>query len=355
LSDRYSLIRSMTTRQGTHGDCLHMCLSGRPAPASEHPHFGSILARLRPSTRNVPSYVWLQRLEEGGNQPASYLTGGSLGRACAPLLIGDRLDNPSAPGFRVKAFDPAEGLTAERILERQALAGRLPTRPIRAGQFGRLHQRAFDIVSGPAARRSFNLEEEPARVRDRYGRHPLGQNLLLARRLIEGGVRLVSVNGWTGLAPGTQLHSVNVWDGHGNVPYIGNTFGTGTYGLRFMLPRLDQAVSALLEDLELRGRLHDTLVVVAGEFGRTPRINNMGREHWPNCYSAMLAGGGVRAGVVYGSSDGTAAYVKDSPVGPEAFAATIFRALGIPPETRLSPDGFTEPVSTGEAIAELLA
>src|SRR5262249_52070309 len=155
----------------------------------------------------------------------------------------------------------------------------------------------------PEARRSFNLDQEPARVRDRYGRHPLGQNLLLARRLIEAGVRLVSVHAWTGLAPGTQLHSVNVWDGHGKVAYIGNTFSTGTYGLGFMLPRLDHAVSALLTDLEQRGRLQDTLIVMVGEFGRSPQINEMGREHWPSCYSAMLAGGGIRGGMVYGASD----------------------------------------------------
>jgi hypothetical protein len=336
-----------------------MCLSGRPNPVSEHPHFGSILAKLRPSTRNVPSYVWLQKLEEGGNQPLNYLTGGSLGQTYAPLQIGAGQDNPSALGFRVKTFDPAEELTAARIHDRRELLEALDGKSLRAGhyaqyaQFDHLHERAFDMVTGPEARRSFELDQEPARVRDRYGRHPLGQNLLLARRLIESGVRLVSVNAWTGLAPGTQLHSVNIWDGHGDVPYIGNTFGTGTYGLGFMLPRLDQAVSALLEDLEQRGRLESTLIVLVGEFGRTPQINKMGREHWPNCYSALLAGGGIRGGLVYGASDKIGAYVKDCPVKPETFAATVFHALGVAPETRLSPDGFTEPVSTGQPVADL--
>src|SRR5579863_5155849 len=136
----------------------------------------------------------------------------------------------------------------------------------------RLQERAVDLVTGPRARHAFDLEQESAATRDRYGRHPLGQNLLLARRLIEAGVRLVSLHAWPGVAPGAKLITVNVWDGHGGVDYIGNTFDTGTYGLRFILPRVDQAVSALLEDLDERGLLSETLVAMLGEFGRSPTI-----------------------------------------------------------------------------------
>ena len=159
----------------------------------------------------------------------------------------------------------------------------------------------MDLVTGPQARRAFQLEHEPARVRDRYGRHPLGQNLLLARRLIEAGVRLVSVTAWTGTPPGETFRNVITWDMHGGV--MGNIFGGGQYGLGWALPRMDQAVSGLVEDLEERGLLQNTLVVMVGEFGRQPKIVNAGRDHWPACYSALLAGAGIRGGTVYGASD----------------------------------------------------
>lgn len=358
LSERYCLIRSMTQPLGDHGGGMHVCLSGHSQPALDAPYFGSMVAKLRPSTRNVPSYVWLQNME--GDAGLRYQTGGSLGMAYAPLRVGTGLDNPSAPGFRVKAFDPAPGVTAQQLLDRRQLLGQVDA----AGPMGqapattnlqRVQERAFDLLTGPEARRAFDIQQEPAKVRERYGMHPMGQNLLMARRLIEAGVRLVTIHAWTGLAPGTQLVTVNIWDSHGGVNYIGSSFGTGTYGLSFILPRLDQAVSALLEDLEQRGRLNDTLVVMLGEFGRSPQISNMGRDHWPACYSALLGGAGIRGGTVYGASDKIGGQVKDRPVKPETFAATLFHALGIAPETRLSPDGFTNPASTGEPIEELFA
>jgi hypothetical protein len=192
-------------------------------------------------------------------------------------------------------------------------------------------------------------------MRDRYGRHALGQNLLMARRLIQAGVRLVSVTAWAGLPPGETFRNVQTWDMHGNGPGLGSIFGNGAFGLGWALPNVDQAVSALLEDLEVRGLLEDTLVVMVGEFGRSPRIVNAGRDHWPACYSAMLAGAGIRGGVVHGSSDRQGAYVRDAAVRPEAFGATLFHALGIAPETRLAPDGFTRPASTGQPILSLFA
>lgn len=216
-------------------------------------------------------------------------------------------------------------------------------------------ERAVDLVTGPEARRAFDLGLEPTPTRDRYGRHALGQNLLMARRLIESGVRLVSVTAWAGLPPGERFRNVQTWDMHGGGAGLGSIFGTGAFGLGWALPNVDQAVSALLEDLELRGLLDSTLVVMVGEFGRSPRIVNTGRDHWPACYSAMLAGAGIRGGHVHGSSDRQGAYVRDGAVRPEAFGATLFHALGIPPETRLSPDGFTRPASTGQPILSLFA
>src|SRR6266540_2969231 len=140
---------------------------------------------------------------------------------------------------------------------------------------------------------------------------PLGQNLLLARRLVEAGVRLVSVTAWTGLPAGEKFRNVQTWDMHGDGAGLGSIFGTGHFGLGWALPRVDEAVSALLEDLALRGLLETTLVVMVGEFGRSPKVSQAGRDHWPACYSALLAGGGIRGGLVHGSSDRSGAYVRD--------------------------------------------
>jgi hypothetical protein len=354
LADQFALIRSMTQPSADHFAGMHICLSGRSAPPADAPYFGSVVAKLRPATRNMPSYVWLQNMEYDAGP--RYQTGGFLGPAYAPLRVGTYLDNPSAVGFRVGAFDPQPGLSTERLHERrQLLEGLDGSRAASdSGQsLDRFRARAFDLVTGPQARRAFDLNYEPPAVRDRYGRHPLGQNLLLARRLIEAGVRLVSIHAWTGVAPGAKLITINVWDAHGGIDYIGSSFGSGTYGLRFILPRLDQAVSALLEDLQVRGLLGETVVAMLGEFGRTPKITKMGRDHWPACYSAFLAGGGFRGGAVYGASDRSGAQVKDSPVRPEDFGATLLHALGVPLETRLAPDGATYPASPGRPLTAI--
>jgi hypothetical protein len=172
--------------------------------------------------------------------------------------------------------------------------------------------------------------------------------------LIEAGVRLVSVTAWAGLPPGEKFRNVQTWDMHGDGAGLGSIFGTGAFGLSWALPNLDQSVSALLEDLQVRGLLDDTLVVVVGEFGRSPRIVKAGRDHWPSCYSALLAGAGIRGGLVHGMSDAQGGYVRDCPVSPERFGATLFHTLGVPPATRLGADGFTKPASAGEPVAELI-
>src|SRR5262249_41638761 len=174
-----------------------------------------------------------------------------------------------------------------------------------------------------------------AAMRDRYGRHPLGQNLLMARRLVEAGVRLVSVNAWPRFPPGGHFVFTQGWGMH-CVSIHGSIFRTDPDDLGFAPPRLAEAVSRLLEDLDQRGLLATTLVVLVGEFGRTPKIVNNphpGRDHWPQCYTALLAGGGIRGGTVYGASDRTGAFVDQDPVTPEAFGATLFHPLGISPPT----------------------
>jgi len=360
LAHRYAVLRSLRHGVPVHDIANRMLLAGQSQPVLNAPSFGAIVSKLRPSDAGVPSHVWLQKFGGGAMPPEStYLSGGLLGSAHAPLLVGaHHNDHPANPRFRVMVFDPTEGLTLERVRERLEILRRLEAhQPVVAPKdpLPQLRQRACDLLSGSAARQAFEVEREPLAVRDRYGRHPLGQNLLLARRLIEAGVRLVSVVAWCGLAPGDKFMSVETWDMHGNAGI--DIFGKGWNGLGWALPCCDEAVSALLEDLHQRGLLDSTLVVLVGEFGRTPRISRggsaLGRDHWPHCYSAMLAGAGVRGGAVYGASDKQAAYVKDRPVSPEDFAATLLHALGILPQTSISPDGFSLRASTGSPVVDL--
>ncbi len=302
MTDRFCLIRSMTHRNSGHDGGMHVAMTGHSNPEVNTPYFGSVLAKLKPATRNIPSYVWLQNL--AGDVQPRYLTGGFLGAVYSPLRVGTDLDNPAAANFRFRAFDSATDVPVPRLLNRRDLLASFEQNWIGspAGNMRGFQERAVDLISGPQARRAFDLDQEPARLRDRYGRHPLGQNLLMARRLIEAGVRLVSVTAWTGLPPGEPFRNVQTWDMHGNGAGLGSIFGSGAFGLGWALPRVDEALSALLEDLHVRGLLDHTLVVMVGEFGRTPRITNLGRDHWPHCYTALLAGGGIPGGAIYGAA-----------------------------------------------------
>jgi len=359
-ADKFSLIRSMTSPNGGHDGAMHICMTGKTAPTEKTPYFGSLVSKLLPAPSQLPPYVWIQNL--AGDVLPWYLTGGTLGMAHSPLRVGNDLDNPSKPGYRFTAFDPPEGSTASRVAARHSLLGTLDARlpsgssaSSRLSEFGNFQEKAHELVSGSAARKAFDLDLERPEIRDRYGRHPLGQNLLMARRLVESGVRLVTVVAWTGLPEGEQFRNVQTWDMHGVVykPHD-SLYGQSAFGLGYALPRVDEAVSALLEDLDDRGLLDGTLVAMAGEFGRTA-VNDRGRDHWPNCYSSLLAGGGIRGGMVYGASDQHAAYVKDNPVPPPDFGATVFEALGIPAETRYGPDDFSFRVSDGTPVQALFS
>jgi len=363
MSNRYAVIRSMTHKNAQHDQANAMLLAGREKPASDDPSFGAIVTRLRPSRSSIPPHVWLQKYGGGAAPPDhTYLTGGNLGMAYAPMLIGEQHnDNPASKDFRVRAFDTNKQITLKRLEERWNLARSLQQQSSTGTtpEFESLdlyQQQAFDLLHSPQARVAFNVDREDPQLRDRYGRNPMGQNLLLARRLIESGVRLVNVVAWTGLAAGEKFVSVETWDMHGNADV--GIFENGWNGLPFALPRADQAVATLLEDLHDRGMLESTLVVFIGEFGRTPVISKgakrIGRDHWPQCYSAMVAGAGIQGGVVYGESDARAAYVKTNPVTLEDFTATLFSAMDINPASRLSPDGFTIPASNGNPVKALL-
>jgi hypothetical protein len=366
LTQHFSLIRSMTHvgNISNHFDAMHHCLSGQAGAPADAPYLGSIISRVRPSERNIANYVWLIRCVGDPVFCAPNIgSGGHLGAQHTPLFVGSANNHPAMPSFRapdeLQPAVPPERLQGRRrvldVVNRAAGAGELRA----SRDWQDLHHRAFELANGSGARQVFELHREPRAVRERYGMHPLGQNLLLARRLVEAGVAFVTVNGWTGPAPGQTGGGppASSWDMHGSEMGMGNAFGNGSYGMGWCLPCLDQGLSALLVDLHDRGLLERTLVVVTGEFGRTPRINqptvNPGRQHWPSCYSALLAGGGIRGGAVYGESDRIGAYVRDRPVRPQDLGATVYHALNVPLELRLGRDGFTRPITTGEPLLDL--
>jgi hypothetical protein len=366
LARHFALVRSMTHvgNISNHFDAMHHLLSGQAMAPADAPYLGSIVSRVRAAERKVANYVWLIRCVGDPVFCAPNIGGGGhLGAPHAPLFVGAADNHPATPGFRAPdVFQPAD--EPDRLGRRRLLLAGLEA-PARGGggaarDWDELHGRAVELAGGSGARRAFEVGREPPAVRDRYGMHPLGQNLLLARRLVEAGVGFVVVNGWTGAPPGHPAGGgppASSWDMHGSEMGMGNAFGDGPYGLGWCSPCLDQGLSALLDDLRDRGLLERTLVVVMGEFGRTPKINqprgNPGRQHWPACWSALLAGGGVRGGAVYGETDKTGSSVKDRPVPVQDLGATVFHALGIPGDQRLGKDGFTRPVSTGQPLLDL--
>lgn len=370
LAKEFCLIQSMTHpgNISNHFDAMHNLLSGQHGAPADAAYMGSILAKLRPSERNVASYVWLIKCVGDPVFCAPNIgTGGFLGAPYSPLFVGSADNHPAKPGFKVPDVFSSDA-SPERVNSRRQLLDVLdPSESASDGprvtrEWHDLHRQAFELATGPGGRQAFDLDREDPRLRDRYGRHPLGQNLLMARRLVESGVGFVTVNGWTGPSPNQQASGgppSSSWDMHGGEMGMGNAFSDGSYGMGWCLPRLDEALSALLADLKERGMLDSTLVVVTGEFGRTPRINqptqSPGRQHWPQCYSSIMAGGGIRGGMVYGATDKIASYVKDKPVRPQDFAATIFHALGVPLDRRLGKDGVSRPVNTGQPLLELFA
>jgi hypothetical protein len=366
LAGHFAVVRSMrhVGNISNHFDAMHHCLTGQAGAPNDAPYVGSILSKVRPSRHNIASYFWLLNPGRASVFISAFIgTGGYLGARHAPVFVGSPANHPAMPNFRGsdELFAPADPARMEgrrQLLVRLDATGGAGDRDRLRQEWGDLHRRAFDLATGPGGRQVFQLEREPTKVRDRYGRHPLGQNLLLARRLVEAGASCVTVSGWTGPSPegGGGSSGLSSWDMHGGHMGMGNAFGSGSYGMGWCLPRLDEALAALLTDLRDRGLLERTLVVVVGEFGRSPRIQTQGqpgRLHWPDCFSAILAGAGIRGGAVYGASDKIGAYVKDRPVRPQDLGATIYHALGVPLETRLGKDGASRPITTGEPLKEL--
>jgi hypothetical protein len=365
LAKHFAIVRSMrhVGNISNHFDAMHHCLTGQAGAPNDAPYIGSVLSHVRPNRRNVASYFWLLNPGRASVFISAFIgTGGYLGARHAPVFIGTSSNHPALPTFRGadELFAPADPVRMEgrrKLLGKLNAAGSAGDRNRLQQEWQDLYRRAFDLATGPGGRQVFQLEREPTKVRDRYGRHPLGQNLLLARRLVEAGASCVTVSGWTGPSPegGGGASGISSWDMHGGHMGMGNAFGSGSYGMGWCLPRLDEALAALLTDLLERGLLERALVVVVGEFGRSPRINTLGqpgRLHWPDCFSAILAGAGIRGGAVYGTSDKIGAYVKDRPVRPQDLGATIYHALGVPLDLRLGND-VPRPITTGRPIREL--
>jgi hypothetical protein len=331
---RLAIVRSVHHSCTAHGKSMYWNRTGHAPPQPETavnlppsindwPTLGAQVAKLRRGRRGLPSAVQIPYPLVDNNTLQAGDSTGWLGNAYAPLLIDPKRGKPYAGVSRDLGglqFRPAEGVDTARLNARLDLSQRLEQRSgDSAGvrDLTRFQEQAADLLSNPRIQRTLDLDREPDRLHARYGEHICGQSLLLSRRLVEAGVPLVSVICSSGdLNGGAGDH----WDTHGdNFPRLKNA----------LLPPLDQGSSALLDDLAERGLLDTTLVVWLTEFGRTPRIEGSGRNHYPFCYSVAFAGGGIRGGQVYGRSDSQGARPRDFPCGPGDLHATILHALGI--------------------------
>jgi hypothetical protein len=342
LMDRLAVIRSLHHPMRNHNSAAAEVFTGRTPEGGDQellsddprgmPNLGSAVAFALGARANVLPYVALPyTLYNVVQLPGQ--TPGLLGGAFDRFQV-ER--DPSAADFRVDALDSQNDLRDRAALLNRLDRDRLPGSAKRAGAY---RDRALKLATSPEIARLFDISKEPDRVRDHYGRHRLGQSMLLARRLVEGGVNFVSV--YDGQRNGQEAN----WDSHEKLfPRHGQ-----------LIPPTDQAFSALIEDLESRGLLDSTLVIGAAEFGRTPKINkSAGRDHWPDCYSVVLAGGGVTGGAIFGASDRIGAYPALDPVTPADLAATIFWRFGIDPETEVKDQtGRPFKLANGEPIAKL--
>ncbi len=342
ILDRFSLVRSFYQRSSDHGPADHYMLTGyHPLagfnpnlhPNNQRPSHGSIIARKLGARGSVPPYVCLPRMHASAG--SAY-----LGSAVAPFVVEA---DPNAPNFAVPDLTPPLAIQADRLNDRQALRASID-RFQKSGETAAnrqaqavdvFQQRAFELMTSSATKSAFDIHEEPDALRDAYGRNSLGQSCLMARRLVEAGVRCVTID-----------HTN--WDTHDN------NFSVLKSDL---LPLLDHGMSTLFRDLTERGMLDSTLVVVTGEFGRTPRINgNAGRDHWGPAFTVALGGGGIQGGRVVGASDARAERPEGVAHTPEDLSATMYRLLGINPADEFyTPEGRPIKIANdGKVITELL-
>jgi hypothetical protein len=348
-ANQYTIIRSVRNDapiSNNHKDAVYLSLTGHRKPQiiediptngakpEDYPCVGSAVSCLRPVGGAIPAHVCLgefPRKPFGWGGPGA--GAGFLGKRYDPFLMLKTLDDAQALDFPVPALTAPADVSLERLEQRRDILDAVNRQADRfrhseaGARLDASFQKAFDLASSALAGKAFNLSAEAASLRDRYRRHLFGQGLLLARRLIEHGVRLATV-----LFHGNDFEQG--WDLHSN----------GFAKCKVLLPIFDQGLSALLDDMADRGLLEETLVVCMGEFGRTPRVGKDGsRDHWGNCYSLLMAGAGIPGGRVYGSSDSNGAYPRDNPVNTSDVVATIYHCLGIAPETELT-DPFGRPL-----------
>lgn len=359
VMDKVTLIRSMHHNMNNHNPASYYALSGHAPPVDDitlrdspelFPAYGSVVDRLAPCAEALPTSVALPWVVGDGTitpgQSASF-----LGKVHDPLLV---TRDPNKPDFKLPELSLPAGVTYERLMHRRSIQkiidqqSTVLSHSAQARGMDAYYEKALAMLDSPKLRDAFNLSSESEKIRDSYGRTAYGQSCLLARRLVEAGTRFVTVHFSANI--GGDVGSG--WDTHGNS-------GKKMFPIieKYHLPMTDQTLPTLLDELDQRGLLDTTLVVWMGEFGRTPKINEKAsRDHWPKCYTALLAGGGIKRGFVYGASDKTASYPTTDPVRPDDLAATIYYLLGIDPHTEVHGAG-DRPVliSEGNPVMDVIA
>ena len=336
IADKLTVVRSMTHGEAAHErGTISMFTGYRPSPALEYPSFGSVVAHELKDRNSLPAYVCVpQKIGNNGSDPADT---GYLSKAYGPFSLGS---DPASEKFKVRDLNLPDSVSPDRFAKRRSILETVDSHfkymesSDSLAAMDEFYQKAYNMISSPSAREAFNLEAETAKVKEFYGMNQAGQRLLMARRLVEAGVRFVSV-------------TYGGWDMHTGI----------ANGIAKQLPPFDQAFAALIRDLEQRGMLDSTLVMVSSEFGRTPKINkDAGRDHWPRVFSVAFAGGGFKKGLIYGSSDATGSDVEDSPLTVENLAATMYNQLGIDPDKQLMAPGGRPAsiVKEGKVVQELI-
>jgi hypothetical protein len=365
-ADKMAVIRSYTHPSNTHEVGVYHTLTGKidntlAVPRNQRnrndfPNMGSVVSRFSP-TSVMPASVTIPKPigHDGVVYTGTYA--GFLGARFDPVEIeppgevteGAPHSMELPPSLDVGRLQARRGLLS--LLDEADAMGQAGAFTVARGSTGldRSREQAFSLLTAPETKGAFSLDAESDAMRDRYGRNEYGESILLARRLVEAGTRLVTMIWYYVAADGNVL---NVWDNHGGTPSLNSVTGYDMLKADYCLPPLDRAYSALLEDLQDRGLLDETLVVMLGEFGRTPKINaTVGRDHWGPCQSIVLAGGGIRGGQVHGASDATAAWPAKDAVTPEDLIATVYHTMGLPPETLIrDPQGRPHRLSEGQVL-----
>lgn len=335
-----SLIRSVTHTMKNHNSAGYYALSGHAPPTDDQrlrdtldlfPAYGSVVDKLAPNTNGMPTFVsYPYTISDGSITPGQHAS--FLGKQHDPFFFGE---DPNNKDFRLPELSLPAGLSGDRLARRRELQqlvdrqAKMLDYAAEARGFDDYYGRAINMLTSERVRKAFDLSAEPEAIREKYGRTDYGQGCLLARRLVESGVKFVTV--YFSNSIGGRSTENGGWDTHG----FDNTRMFPIVEKRH-LPITEQTLPTLIDDLDERGLLEDTLVIWMGEFGRTPKINaNISRDHWPDCYTVLLAGGGVKGGYVYGASDAQAMYPDEHPVKPEDLAATIYHLMGINPDAEI--------------------